>query len=119
MAEKNRDRENNYQHLIDNFDSDGVILILEGRFNFIYYKNLLGSLECFNKKTVIIDFSQILYFEVDYLSEYENFTRKLQKLDYDLYVTGLPKERIIKDLLMKDVNWIQCLFKNRKILFKS
>ena len=71
-----------HDRILDEIERDGVIYILQGKFNFYFFRNHLANLQCFDKSIVVLDFSSVLPYDSDYLQEYSKFISLCREEDY-------------------------------------
>jgi len=95
--------------------SKGIVYKLRGSFNFMLSDTHYANLRNLNQEIVILDFSDILENDVEFILEYT----KLIKDCYDyfgLYVSGIPEIRVQSDLFLK-IGWVQELAQKNRLMY--
>ena len=89
-------------------------IILTGKFNFYYPELLFDKIEDTNNKDdkeleiLVVDFSRIKYIDGTYLSNYEDFFKKIEDKfpDIQIIIEGYTAEEISSNLILQSEYWI-------------
>ena len=96
----------------------GVIYELRGRFNFLFYRTHVANIIHLDKQVVLLDFEKVLENDIEFISEYCSLIVKLRRIGLEVYVTGIPKERVEEDLFLRG-SWVIELLEEGKVIFVS
>lgn len=117
-SEDPKEKATKVKTLLTSFAQRSVIYKLRGRFNFLFYKTHLANLRHLDKKVVILDFSQVILNDIEFIGEYSKFISELIQNGNEVYVTGISELSVHEDLFYRG-SWVQELNSSGKILFKS
>ena len=96
----------------------GVVYVLKGKFSFMFWKNHMTNLKYIGKEVVVLDFRDVIEDDGEFLQEYCRLAMKVMEEGFEIWVSGIPKERVTGDLFF-DGTWVQEMNEQGRILYVS
>lgn len=107
---------NRQNQLLEQIERRGVIYQLKGRFNFIYYHAHVQNIMNLNKEIVLLDFYPVWDNDLEFIRSYGEMIEQLKKNRINFYITGIPKE-IVGDNRLLRKTWIEVMDEEDRILY--